>query len=218
MAKRKKTKEQEQGEGIFTRMFGNRKSKPLIESEDEDQEESQQKWNPSFETRFGKGNRFWENRATHGVDKIFKEPEALREAACEYFGITQDNPLFEIDFRGKELQMISIPKMKPYSLEACCLFLGVNSAYLRQFRAAIKKREEEDKVDPLDPGFSTVISWIEDVIWVQQYEGASSGFFNANIISRRLGLSEKIETKNESVSVDKIQIEIVEATDPDDED
>ena len=32
-----------------------------------------------------KGNQFWMLRSKHGRDKLFATPEALWEAACEYF-------------------------------------------------------------------------------------------------------------------------------------
>ena len=42
-----------------------------------------------------KGNQFWKARAKHGRDKIFKTPDALWKAACEYFEWVDDNPLEE---------------------------------------------------------------------------------------------------------------------------
>ena len=59
------------------------------------------------------------------------------------------------------------------------LYCDANEAYWRQFKA----KNHRD--------FSTVISRIESVIETQQFEGAVVGAFNANIIARKLGLSDK---------------------------
>jgi hypothetical protein len=39
-----------------------------------------------------KGNQFWMLRSKHGRDKLFATPEALWEAACEYFQWCDENP------------------------------------------------------------------------------------------------------------------------------
>ena len=59
-----------------------------------------------------KGNEFWKLRSKHGRDKIFSDPNMLWEAACEYFQWCQDNPLMELDFRGKDAVPVNIPKIK----------------------------------------------------------------------------------------------------------
>lgn len=41
------------------------------------------------------GNQFWKRRSKHGRDKLFKTPDVLWEAACEYFQWCDDNPLLE---------------------------------------------------------------------------------------------------------------------------
>ena len=46
-------------------------------------------------------------------------------------------------------------------------------------------REQNDK------GFIDIITRIEEIIETQQFEGASVGVFNANIIARKLGLVER---------------------------
>lgn len=38
-----------------------------------------------------KGNQFWMLRSKHGRDKLFATPEALWEAACEYFQWCDEN-------------------------------------------------------------------------------------------------------------------------------
>lgn len=121
-------------------------------------------------TQFQPGNDWWKKRATHGREKIFTSPEAMEEAAIEYFKHAASTIVYE-------------GKPRPLSLEALCVFLGVNSAYFRQFEARIRNNEIENGAD-----FSTVIGNIKEIINVQQYEGALTGMYKENIIARKLGL------------------------------
>jgi hypothetical protein len=126
------------------------------------------------------GNEFWKLRATHGRDKIFEHPEHLWESACEYFQWCQDNPLYEVDFKGKDALEVKIPKMRAFTWEGLEVFIDIHS--LRDY-----------KKNPDYKDFSQVITKIEKIIYNQKFTGAAAGFLNANIIARDLGLSEKKE-------------------------
>ena len=66
------------------------------------------------------------------------------------------------------------------------MFLRISQETLREYR----KR----------PEFSGVIRAIDESIKNQKFEGAAAGFFNSNIIARDLGLKDKIESHQTSVS------------------
>lgn len=128
-----------------------------------------------------KGNEFWKLRSKHGRDKLFETPELMWAAACEYFQWCDNNPWIKTDYKGKDVEEVLIPTQRPYSLSGLCLYLNANSAYFRTFKSQLPKDEKD---------FNTVISAIEETIQTQQFEGATVGSFNANIIARTLGLSD----------------------------
>ena len=138
------------------------------------------------------GNQFWQIRSKHGRDRIFATPDLLMEATTEYFQWCVDNPLIEIDFKGKDAERVEIPKMRVFTLQGLCSYLGVNGAYLRQFKQSIAGR-----TDDLSRDFSTIILHIEETIYNQKFTGAAAGFLNPNIIARDLGLAERTETRLE---------------------
>lgn len=142
-----------------------------------------------------KGNKFWELRSKHGRDKLFKTPELMWEAACEYFAYIQDNPLEQEEIvKYKDYyEKVPVSKMRPFTLIGLCLYLDCSSSYFRAFKSELKEKDKD---------FLTVITRIEDIIYNQKFEGASSGFFNANIIARDLGLIDKVES-NMKVKVDQ---------------
>lgn len=92
---------------------------------------------------------------------------------------------------GSSVEIVEVPKMRPFTTHGLCLYLDCNTAYFRQF----KTNCSED--------FSTIIKQIEEVIYNQKFSGAASGFLNANLIARDLGLVDKKEVDN-TVSVKQI--------------
>lgn len=130
------------------------------------------------------GNQFWKLRSKHGRDKLFASPELLWEAATEYFEWCDENPLIEIDFKGKDADRVELPKMRAYTLHGLCLYLDCNTQYFKNFRA-------QDRVNAED--FSTVLTRIEETLYNQKFTGAAAGFLNPNIIARDLGLTDKKE-------------------------
>lgn len=132
------------------------------------------------------GNRFWELRSKHGRDKLFATPQLMWEAAVEYFKWCEDNPLIEIDFRGKEVEQVELPKMRAFTIQGLCLYLDCNVQYFNDFQARIKENTSE-----IDKDFTAVITRIRETIYNQKFTGAAAGFLNPNIIARDLGLTDK---------------------------
>lgn len=129
------------------------------------------------------GNRFWEQRSSHGRKPIFESPEQLWEAACEYFEWVEENPLSEeklFAYQG-EISRDTIHKMRPMTISALCLYLDISRQGWSEYCA---------KQD-----FSDITKHIESVIYEQKFAGAAADLLNANIIARELGLADKSEQK-----------------------
>ena len=129
-----------------------------------------------------KGNQFWKLRSKHGRDKLFATPDLLWQAACEYFEWCDKHPWYKSEAikNGKSVgKIVKIPTERHYSLKGFQVYIGTSQSYWYDFKAA-------NHID-----FSCVISEIEKIIETQQFEGAAVGAFNANIISRKLGLIDK---------------------------
>lgn len=129
------------------------------------------------------GNQFWKLRNRHGREKLFKTPDLLWEAACEYFEWCDGNPWCTIKKKTKktEEETEETPTQRPYTLTGFLIYCDANKGYWSDF----KRANHQD--------FSEVITRIEEIIETQQFEGATVGAFNANIIARKLGLTDKQE-------------------------
>lgn len=138
------------------------------------------------------GNEFWKKRSKHGRERIFNSPKVLWEAACEYFDWARDNPWFKQDFiKSGDMGgfKVDLKTERPLSLKGLCIFLGVNTKYFNDFRDGIRGSKKKKDLE-----YSEIISRITEIIETQQFEGATVGAFNANIISRALGMIDKTET------------------------
>lgn len=132
-----------------------------------------------------KGNRFWEQRSSHGRSPIFKKPDDLWAAALEYFAWVEDNPLWEdklVTFQG-EATHEPVAKMRAMSIGGLCIFLDIDRTTWDLYAA----RQD----------FIGVCKRIGATIYAQKFEGASADLLNANIIARDLGLADKTELTGE---------------------
>lgn len=120
-----------------------------------------------------KGNRFWEARSSHGRKPVFEDADALWSAAVEYFDWVEDNPL------DADLRFSSNPRPRAMTLEGLRIFIGISTSTWYNYC------EKKD--------FLEVTEAIGEIIRTQKFEGASAGYFNANIIARDLGLKEQTE-------------------------
>jgi hypothetical protein len=130
------------------------------------------------------GNRFWEQRSSHGRNPKFKNPDQLWSACCEYFQWVEDNPLIEMRpfaFQGVVTQD-PVPKMRAMTIDGLCLFLDIDDETWRRYR---------DKDD-----FRGVVARADKIIRAQKFAGAAADLLNANIIARDLGLADKKELGN----------------------
>lgn len=133
------------------------------------------------------GNQFWKIRSKHGRDKLFATPELLWVAACEYFEWCEENPWKKKDWVGKDADAVYRELQRPFTLTGLCIYLGCSSGYFRTFKVMVAEKNKD---------FLAIITRIEEVIYTQKFEGASVGIFNANIIARDLGLSDKVDNNH----------------------
>lgn len=131
--------------------------------------------------KFEQGNQFWKLRSKHGRDKLFETPELLWEAASEYFESTDSRKWVKKDWVGKDAFEVERETETPYTLSGMCLYFDCSREWWNKFKNSER------------PEFLQVITRIENIIFTQKFEGAAVGAFNANIIARDLGLSDKSE-------------------------
>lgn len=132
------------------------------------------------------GNQFWKLRSTHGRELIFSSPTILWEACCEYFEATDLRKWVKKDWVGKDAHEVERETQTPYTWSGLYLFLDIDP----KTWALYDTRED----------FIPICTRVRQIIITQKLEGATVGAFNPMIVSRDIGLAEKVETKNENVN------------------
>lgn len=119
------------------------------------------------------------------------EAEELWTRAAEYFAWCDRHPWktektrVKKSGRGKgDREVETTPVSRPYSITGLCSFLDiVLDTWLNMKQRAVREHNE----------VADVIARVEQIIETNQFEGAVVGAYNACIIARKLGLSEKSE-------------------------
>jgi len=149
--------------------------------------------------------RLWELNA-HSIPSkpmFYGSPQELFEAAKTYFRLCDQNPFYKSEQNKSKSesseevevgdhiipkdQLIDIPVRRIYTRSGFALSIGLTEAAI--FLNPEKRYKERPDLIP-------IIAWIAEVIDTEQFEGAATGFYNAGIIQRKLGLSEKVENKH----------------------
>jgi hypothetical protein len=127
-------------------------------------------------------------RAPHRP-RLIETPDQLWEQFELYVKHVEENPQYETKPMSvdKKVEMIQVPKRQPYTWQGLASFMGVTYAALHKWR---QTRED----------LAHVMEMIEQVIYNNKYSGGATGFFNSSIITRDLGLADRVETKNEDVT------------------
>lgn len=145
-----------------------------------------------------KGNRFWEARSTHGNTPTYKTKEQLWDACCQYFEWTEKNPLKEVKLYrlNEKLARRNLPKMRIMTKSGLCRYIGICTSTWDNYR------ERDD--------FLGITQAAEEIMYEQKLSGAAAGFLNANIISRELGLHDKMINEHTGAGGGPIKTQRVE--------
>jgi hypothetical protein len=141
------------------------------------------------------GNQFWKLRASHGRELEYKTPDELQAEVIKYFEWCDEHPWYKNEAikSGENVgEIIKVPTARPYTISGLCIYLGIT---LVTWKAYCERKD-----------FFYITRWAEETIRTQKFEGAAVGAFNANIIARDLGLSEKSES-NVKLTGSKVIIE-----------
>lgn len=141
-----------------------------------------------------KGNQFWKliDPDKVGRNPIFETPTELWEAVSEYFKECDSRPFTknETTTSEKGIYYKVTEHSIPYTWEGLYVHLGVCNLDHYKTKEA----------------FSGILTHIGNIIRNQKFSGAAAGIFNANIIARDLGLSEKTENRNDNLNVNSQEL------------
>lgn len=127
---------------------------------------------------------------------IFKNSEDLLRAALAYFDYVMDTPIISIKpmASGGGIDLVEVPLRKAFTIQGLCVHAGITRMSWYNWR--------NTKGDQYRPDLAEAIASIEDLMQDDSLTGSQAGIYNANIVSRLLGLIDKSEIKQEIVDKD----------------
>ncbi len=113
-------------------------------------------------------------------------PQSLWEKALEYFRWTENNPLKEekVFSSGKKA---TVNKIRAMSATGFCVFAQLSKSALEAYA----------KTDD----YAEIISRINDIIYMQKFEGAAAGLLETSFVARELGLRDQTDVTTNSKDI-----------------
>lgn len=123
----------------------------------------------------------WKNIANIHTPANIDTPENLWFLAISYFAWCEENPHISSQVVKYPLhyELACIPQMRAFTMRSFLAHAGLTKA---AYEAAKAK-----------PEFEVVCELIESIIYDQKFTGAAAGVLKESLISRDLGLGEKVD-------------------------
>lgn len=138
---------------------------------------------------------YWQKRKKLGRLRKIKSPEELWRLATEYFERREGERLLKQDFirsGEKAGTIVNLENILPFTWSGLSDYLLECGIVLHDTQELRTRRPERDnRYTFMD--FAEVLQAIDKVMHDQKLSGAASGAFNATIIARDLGLTDKSE-------------------------
>lgn len=118
--------------------------------------------------------------------KYIETPERLWELFEEYVLHERNNPMFKREYVGRDGIEKDTPLETPITFEGFECYLSENGVIedLGHYSQNLDGRYDE---------YVPIVARIRKNCFVHNFKGAAVGMFNANLISRKLGLKEQSE-------------------------
>ena len=114
-------------------------------------------------------------------------PDELWQLFCEYVDHAKNNPMYRVEYVGKEGREEFKPLSVPITCEGFECYLADKDIIQDLGDYASNKNGRYKR-------FSTIITRIRKNCFVNNFNGAAVGLFSPNLIARKLGLTDKTET------------------------
>lgn len=125
--------------------------------------------------------------------KYIETPEKMWDYFCEYVKHERDNPMYKVEYVGRDGNAVRTPLETPITFEGFECWLADKNIIkdLGEYSANTNGNYSD---------YSTIITRIRQNCFVHNFKGASVGLFNANLIAKKLGLIEKTEAQVNQVT------------------
>lgn len=136
-----------------------------------------------------KGNQYYLLNKSVGRKPMIDNVEFFIDGWNRYVEFCLSTPLMQKVVQKRKIsrdeevvEIVDLPHTRAFTIEGYCNFIEVSKDLFYDY---LKKE-----------AFSDILSHIQQRCYVQKFEGAASGFYNANIIARDLGLVDRADIES----------------------
>lgn len=129
-----------------------------------------------------------------GRPKLIETPELLMQLFLDYIKDTKSKPYLKHDFVGKDADEVNRKLERPLT------WVGFE-CYLYEQGIVSQLTHYEQNLENSYTEYLPIITHIKKFIEKDQFEGATAGVFNPNIVARKLGLADKQEVKVDTFDI-----------------
>jgi len=125
-----------------------------------------------------------------GQPRAIESPEKLWDLFLAYVQKQSENPWLKVDYVGQKADKVIVPLARPITMEGfeCYLWDEGIAHGIDQYAA---------NRDGRYPEYVSIIKLIRQNCFKQNFEGAAVGAFNANLIARKLGIRDQVDSSIE---------------------
>lgn len=140
--------------------------------------------------------------------KFYETAEDLWASAVRYFEWADKNHYTKVELHrvGDKITKHKLPIVRPFSMDALCLFCGVSGSYFRMVKKRMSEKEEAGTISEQEKELLYTISLIESIVRSQQIEGGMVGTYNASLTARINGLADNVNQNNTGAPTLKISV------------
>lgn len=136
--------------------------------------------------------------------KYIETPENLWELFKAYVQFEIDNPMYKVEYVGREGKVVKTPLETPITFEGF-------ECYLQDQDVISDLAHYSNNKDDRYSEYVTIITRIRQNCFVHNFKGAAIGIFSPNLIARKLGLVEKKEV-NSNTNIQVLSIDPLDTT------
>jgi hypothetical protein len=115
--------------------------------------------------------------------KYIETPERLKELFEEYVQHERDNPMYKIEYVGKDGRIEKTPMLTPITFEGF-------EDYLSSKKIIEDLGDYASNKDGRYSEYATIITHIRRHCYVYNFKGAAVKLFDPNLIARKLGIKD----------------------------
>ena len=136
--------------------------------------------------------------------KYIETPEMLWELFKAYVQFEIDNPMYKVEYVGREGKVVRTPLETPITFEGFECYLQDQDVITDLSHYSMNKEDRYTE-------YVGIVTRIRQNCFVHNFKGAAIGIFSPNLIARKLGLIEKTETKTQA-SINVLSIDPLDTT------